>query len=67
MQIFEVIQKHFEALCHRYAPIHRALKRAKPTGSRTIPHHTAHADPIRGVRGRAIEHDRVNHNAAKHR
>ncbi len=67
IQIFEVIQEHLEALCRRYAPLLRALERAKQTGSRTESRQTAHASPVLGPRDRAIDRDRANRNAGKHR
>jgi hypothetical protein len=65
IQIFEVIQQHLEALCHRYAPLCRALERAKRTGSKTGPRRTVHASPVLGLRGRAVDRDRANRNPAK--
>jgi hypothetical protein len=67
IQIFEVIQEHLEALCHRYAPLRRALERAKRTGSRRIPHPTAHSGQIRRVKGRATDCDLAARNVVKHR
>ncbi len=34
VQIYAAIKKHLDAISHRYAPLSRALERAKRTGSR---------------------------------
>ena len=67
IQIFEVIQEHLEALCHRYAPLHRALERAKRTGSKTTLLRAANVGPILGVRGCGVEQNQASLSVAKHR
>ncbi len=50
--IYEAIQTSIDAMSHRYAPLRRALERAKRTGSRLVPAPTANLSP-----------DRANHRA----